>query len=164
MTRDEFLKILEEALAGEVPEAVIRDNLNYYSSYIAQETAKGRTVSEIVEEIGEPRMLARTIIDSSEAGGETGATDNGTNSGYGTYDNPNRAGADAPAGGTYAQFGSHYFDLSKWYWKILIPLILVAVLVFGIFVAGGLLYLVMTFAGPILIIWLLYRLFKGMRE
>ena len=67
MSREEFLAGLEEALAGEVPASVIRENLNYYNSYISQEMAKGRTVDEIVDEIGEPRIVARTIIDSSEA-------------------------------------------------------------------------------------------------
>lgn len=70
MSREEFLAGLEEALAGEVPASVIRENLNYYNSYISQEMAKGRTVDEIVDEIGEPRIVARTIIDSSEAAGE----------------------------------------------------------------------------------------------
>lgn len=30
MSREEFLAGLEEALAGEVPASVIRENLNYY--------------------------------------------------------------------------------------------------------------------------------------
>ena len=61
MSREEFLRGLEEALAGEVPGSVVRDNLNYYSSYLSQELAKGRTMEEIIEEIGEPRIVARTI-------------------------------------------------------------------------------------------------------
>ena len=40
MSREEFLAGLEEALAGEVPASVIRENLNYYNSYISQEMAK----------------------------------------------------------------------------------------------------------------------------
>ena len=67
MSREEFLRGLEEALAGEVPASVVRDNLNYYSSYLSQELAKGRTMEEIIEEIGEPRIVARTIIDSTAA-------------------------------------------------------------------------------------------------
>ena len=39
MSREEFLRGLEEALAGEVPASVVRDNLNYYSSYLSQELA-----------------------------------------------------------------------------------------------------------------------------
>lgn len=95
MSREEFLRGLEEALAGEVPASVVRDNLNYYSSYLSQELAKGRTMEEIIEEIGEPRIVARTIIDSTDAAAE--AEDYGAyedrlsrdgygNSGYGSYD------------------------------------------------------------------------------
>ena len=72
MNKDEFLRRLEEALSGEVPASVIRDNLNYYADYLSQELGKGRTMDEIIEEIGEPNIVARTIIDSAEAAGETG--------------------------------------------------------------------------------------------
>ena len=53
MNKDEFLRRLEEALSGEVPASVIRDNLNYYADYLSQELGKGRTMDEIIEEIGE---------------------------------------------------------------------------------------------------------------
>ena len=95
MSREEFLRGLEEALAGEVPGSVVRDNLNYYSSYLSQELAKGRTMEEIIEEIGEPRIVARTIIDSTDAAAEAGdygayedrsSRDGYGNSGYGGYD------------------------------------------------------------------------------
>ena len=95
MSREEFLRGLEEALAGEVPASVVRDNLNYYSSYLSQELAKGRTMEEIIEEIGEPRIVARTIIDSTDAAAEAGdygayedrsSRDGYGNSGYGGYD------------------------------------------------------------------------------
>lgn len=69
MNKDEFLRRLEEALSGEVPASVIRDNLNYYADYLSQELGKGRTMDEIIEEIGEPNIVARTIIDSAEAAG-----------------------------------------------------------------------------------------------
>ena len=95
MSREEFLRGLEEALAGEVPASVVRDNLNYYSSYLSQELAKGRTMEEIIEEIGEPRIVARTIIDSTDAAAEAGdygayedrsSRDGYGNGGYGGYD------------------------------------------------------------------------------
>ena len=75
MNKDEFLRRLEEALSGEVPASVIRDNLNYYADYLSQELGKGRTMDEIIEEIGEPNIVARTIIDSAEAAGETAVND-----------------------------------------------------------------------------------------
>ena len=79
MSKEEYLRGLEEALKGEVPGSVIRDNLNYYNSYLSQEISKGRTMEDIISEIGEPRIVARTIIDSCEAAGET-------EDGYGSYE------------------------------------------------------------------------------
>ena len=112
MSREEFLRGLEEALAGEVPASVVRDNLNYYSSYLSQELAKGRTMEEIIEEIGEPRIVARTIIDSTDAAAEAGdygayedrsSRDGYGNGGYGGYD----SGRDSYDGGR-GGYGSGY--------------------------------------------------------
>ena len=44
MNKDEFLRRLEDALSGEVPASVIRENLNYYADYLSQELGKGRTM------------------------------------------------------------------------------------------------------------------------
>lgn len=40
MNKDEFLRRLEEALSGEVPASVIRDNLNYYADYFPRSWEK----------------------------------------------------------------------------------------------------------------------------
>ena len=60
MSKEEFLRRLEEALSGEVPASVIQENLNYYNTYITQEMAKGRTMDEITAEIGDARIVARS--------------------------------------------------------------------------------------------------------
>ena len=66
MRKAEFLKELEEALSGEVPAAVMRENLNYYSQYISAECLKGRSEEEVIREIGSPRLIAKTLIDTSD--------------------------------------------------------------------------------------------------
>lgn len=161
MSKDEFLRGLETALSGEVPASVIRENINYYNSYISQEMEKGRTMEEIVGEIGEPRIVARTIIDSCEAAGET------TGSGYGSYE-------DAGYGGSYSQgtyedekspyTSVHYFDLSKWYWKLLAIVVafLVVSVVFSI--VGGIFALLIHFAGPIFMILLIIWFIRNLRS
>ena len=72
MRKTEFLQELREALDGEVSVSVIQSNISYYDQYISQEAAKGRREEEVIEEIGSPRLIAKTIIDSSEGAGETG--------------------------------------------------------------------------------------------
>lgn len=65
MTKEEFIKELRSALSGEVNQDVLNENIQYYDQYLSQEQQKGRTIDEIVEEIGNPRLIARTIIDTS---------------------------------------------------------------------------------------------------
>ena len=71
MRKTEFLQELREALDGEVSASVIQSNISYYDQYISQEAAKGRSEEEVIEEIGSPRLIAKTIIDSSEGAGES---------------------------------------------------------------------------------------------
>ena len=155
MNKDEFLRRLEEALSGEVPASVIRDNLNYYADYLSQELGKGRTMDEIIEEIGEPNIVARTIIDSAEAAGETG-------DGYGSFEDASPRGDDRRS--TYSQEsyqnGStpniHYFDLNKWYWKLALVVLLFLVI-------SVVFYLLIRFSGPILMCLIIYWLVKNFR-
>lgn len=154
MRKTEFLQELSEALAGEVTAGVIQENVRYYDNYISTEAAKGRTEDEIIEEIGGPRLIARTIIDSS------GPAGSGNNAGYsgGYYSQ----GADP--GDPRQTMNSHYIDLNKWYWKLLVLVIVLVVLFLVFTVVGGIFSLLFRFAGPLIIIWLIYSMFKGMRR
>lgn len=58
MNREEFLRGLENALSGNVPPSVVRDNLRYYDDYIRSERQKGRSESDIMDELGDPRLIA----------------------------------------------------------------------------------------------------------
>ena len=70
MTREEFLRALRAELSNSVSEERIREQLSYYQDYIASECKKGRSEEEVVLELGEPRLLAKTIADAAEAGGD----------------------------------------------------------------------------------------------
>lgn len=163
MSKEEFLQELKEALAGDVPEAVIRDNVSYYSSYISQETAKGRSVDDIVAEIGEPFIVAKTIIEYYEAGGERTE-----GAGYGSYRESYTDDAGRDKNWNQGQQNPyphmHYIDLNKWYWKVLgiVILFLVMSLVFNII--GGIFALMLRFAGPLMIIFLLVMFIRNFRR
>lgn len=149
MRKTEFLQELKSALEGEVSPAVIQENLSYYDSYIAQEKEKGRSEDDIIEELGGPRIIARTIIDSSGAGAESGGQRQSQEVNYGRE-------------GRGAGFG--YINLGKWYWKLLAFVIVIFFLFMVMTVVGGIFALIFRFAGPLIIIWLIYSLFKGMRR
>ena len=67
MNKEEFLNRMQEALEGEISSDLIRSNLQYYRSYIMDEMRGGRTEAEVLEELGDPRLIAHTIIDSQDA-------------------------------------------------------------------------------------------------
>lgn len=153
MRKAEFLAELQEALQGEVPAAVIRENLDYYNQYISQEAAAGRSEEEIIGEIGSPRLIARTIIDSSEAAGNRNEAETSSKS-YG-------AGYDRQETGSPKV---HYMNLNKWYWKLLLFAIVVMVLLTTFTVVGGIFALLMRFAGPLILIWFIYTIIKNMQK
>ena len=65
MTRAEFLQGLRTELEGRVPYSVIQENIRYYDSYISDEISKGADVAEVSENLGGPRIIARTIVDAA---------------------------------------------------------------------------------------------------
>lgn len=64
MNKLQFLEVLSEKLSEELPRSAVLSNLEYYKNYIDVELAKGRSEETIMEELGDPYMIARTIIDA----------------------------------------------------------------------------------------------------
>ena len=64
MTKYEFLNDLKASLIGNVSGQIINENMQYYDEYIAGEVRKGKTEAEVLNELGDPRLIARTIIDT----------------------------------------------------------------------------------------------------
>ena len=160
MSKEEFLRELEEALAGDVPEAVIRDNVSYYGSYLSQEMAKGRSVEEIVGEIGEPFIIAKTIIEHCEASGECAG-----DCGYGNYQESYDDGGNRSQSGNQNPFSNmHYIDLNKWYWKLLAGILIFMVVSFVFRLIGGMFALLIRFSGPLLMFFLVYWIIKNFKK
>lgn len=67
MTREQFLDELKCALAGEVPANVMMESLSYYANYIDDEVRHGKSAEEVIEELGKPALIAKTII-AAQAG------------------------------------------------------------------------------------------------
>ena len=67
MTKEDFLSELRSALSGSVSADVINDNMNYYENFINTEIRKGRSESDVLDELGNPRLLAKTLIDTADS-------------------------------------------------------------------------------------------------
>ena len=64
MDRGEFLSILRESMEGLIPMDEIEKNIQFYRSYFDE---SGQADREVIEELGYPRLIARTIIDAYKA-------------------------------------------------------------------------------------------------
>ena len=61
MIKEEFLEGLKRALFSTGSQSLIEYNLDYYSSYIDGEIAKGRSIDDVMNELGDPRLIANSI-------------------------------------------------------------------------------------------------------
>lgn len=149
MSRQEFLQRLRQALTGQVPGNVMEENIKYYDEYISAEMGKGRTEEEVTASIGDPRLIARTIMDASENAKDTSYSEEGRT----VYEENADSGKSI-----------HYVNLNKWYWKLLgvIAVVLFFTLLFS--VVSGIFTLLMPIMGPVLLILLVMWFFRGMRR
>lgn len=166
MNKEEFLQGLQNTLSGEVPPAVVRENLNYYNDYIQAETNKGRSEAEVMEELGDPRLIARTIIDITPGAGtsnyesyQTHHYNNGSTGSTGQYQEDSRQQGNRQNTGNF-----HYYDLNKWYWKLLGIVMVIMVFTVVITIVSGLLSLVIPMLPVIGIVILIMWFVRGPRR
>ena len=146
MTKRDFLDKMREALSNDLAEPAVRENIEYYDVYMTDEIERGRSEEELVEEMGDPWMIARTIIDISEPEDmklnyvyeEEGQSYNGRQDSY------------AGQTGFFVRGG----------WKLVVALLgFIGVLLALVAVVGGIISLVAPILVPVLIIMFVIRLF-----
>lgn len=131
MSRREFLEVLRGQLSGQMTQGRAAAHVRYYEDYIQSQVRNGRSESDVLAELGDPRLIAKTLIDTDDSADDY--ADNGTESSAG-------------------KARSFKLDLSTWYGKaiviaiaalivILLTTVLVAVAPFLI-IFGIVLYLI----------------------
>ena len=102
MNRNEFLRILRESLEMSLEQDAINAQLDYYDKYISDEIKNGKTEKEVIEELGDPRLIAKTIktvsntkdinndSDNIGDGSQKYGSDRSSNRGYGNTQSGNR--------------------------------------------------------------------------
>lgn len=148
MGKQEFMDGLRRALNGNVSPALVMDNLNYYNEYINSEVRKGRSEEEVLASLGDPRLIARTIIEMNTAeGGETSAYQTGEYSqDYGEYRQAQYGNGQSytyDRQGTFDGGNGRHYRIPGWVW--LVALVVVALL------AISFIFSVLSFLAPILI-------------
>ena len=71
MDRREFMEKLQRALAGGLSSGMVADNMRFYQEYIDSEISKGRTEEEVLDSLGDPRLLAKSIIEANKRAGDS---------------------------------------------------------------------------------------------
>lgn len=149
MSRQEFLQRLRETLTGEVPGNVVEENIRYYDEYISTEVGNGRNEEEVTASIGDPRLIAKTIMDANENAKDT------------SYSGDNRTVYEENMD-TGKQI--HYINLNKWYWKLLgaVAFVLIFFIIAGILT--GIFSLLIPLMGPLLLVLLVLWVIRGFRR
>ncbi|HJC05776.1 MAG TPA: hypothetical protein H9704_06430 [Candidatus Enterocloster excrementipullorum] len=176
MSKAEFLQGLRNELEGRVPYSVIQENLNYYDSYISKETAGGTPEEAVIEALGGPRIIARTIVDAA-------FDTEDRPDGYETYGSGTVYDADSGSSGASGQengqgpYGQdpfreemhrnvHYVNLSGWKGRLiagLVVFVILFLLMTVFFGVVGLAGLILSYTWPILLILLIIWIFAGRR-
>lgn len=64
MTRQEFMHSLGEKLSEEMAPQEVQSELQYYRGYIDGELHRGKSEEEILADLGDPSLIAKTILES----------------------------------------------------------------------------------------------------
>lgn len=150
MNKEEFLSGLQRALTGNVPQSVIDENMAYYKQYIAEQVKRGYSETEVIGEIGDPRLIAKTIEETTE--GEDGpvryerfSAEEGT-SRSNQYDRSKNENV------------FNFFQLNKWYHKLaaiaIVALVIVVLIAFVVLLAHFSIPIILV----MLIIWFIRKL------
>lgn len=74
MDRTEFIDRLQRALAGGLNSSRVAEHVQYYREYIDVEIRKGRSEREVLDSLGDPRLLAKSIIEANKRAGVSEGT------------------------------------------------------------------------------------------
>ena len=157
MTKREFLERLKEALENGLDSQKVRENMDYYRSYIEEEINAGRSEKQVIDELGDPWVIAQSVINMAES--RSGAEDVYGNSsnvyGEGWSGNSGRQG--------YSNTQIHTYMVNGWWKRLLFILGIVGIVLIVFAVIGGLISLIMPLLLPVLTVIVLIRFIKRLR-
>lgn len=72
MDRDTFLIKLRQTLAGNLPAVEIEEHVEYYRDYMNAQIRMGMSEEAVLESLGDPRLIAKSILNASTVTVEEG--------------------------------------------------------------------------------------------
>ncbi len=154
MNKREFLEILRESLKGEVSLEDIEQNIRYYDQYISAQTTAEE--EKTLGELGDPRLIARTIIESDKA-----AKQKVKYTSQGNYTNYNSQEDNSQDNREKSNHNRNiFFTNVKWYHKIMVALVVILVIILIAFIGRILIGFLFAFGLPIILLLFVMALFR----
>ncbi len=146
MDRTEFINRLQHALAGGINSSLVAENVRYYQDYIDTEIRKGRSEAEVLVSLGDPRLLAKSIIEANKSAGYIG----GTNLNYDeeTQEEGGRTQGSSSAGAVRVPG-----------WLVILIVVVIALLIIGMIFS--LISFMAPVIIPVLIVVLIYQFLRN---
>ncbi len=162
MNKKEFLNILRESLEGEVKHDIIEQNIRYYDQYIS---SQNNSENEVIERLGNPRLIARTIIETEKIAKEKqdGSTFHAHRStSHDNYENfkENESHQKAYKDRATGNGGIFRMFQLRWYHKLIFALIMVLFILILFIIGKIIMTFIFAFAVPIIIVLLVFSLFR----
>ena len=132
MERTQFLETLRSQLAGQMHEGKVAAHVRYYEDYIQSQVRGGRSEAEVLTELGDPRLIAKTLLDTDADSGGDIYEEEQTYSSGGAY-------SDSESGQGRVDKRSYKLDLSTWYGKAIVIVIAVAAVIALVTIIGAVL-------------------------
>ncbi len=153
MTRVDFIEQLRQALQGNVNERTVQENVAYYNEYISEEVHKGKSEEEVLQMLGDPWVLAKTIIDAADGTDREVVYESGQDEYYSTSGQKDG----------YDRQSIHVFGIDTWWKKLLLILFVVMVVVLVVAIVSGIVSFLAPILIPLLIVMIVIRLIGGRR-
>lgn len=142
MTKELFLERLRSSLSGKVSAGVVEENITYYEDYINTQVRLGKAEEAVLNSLGDPRLLAKTIVTTN--GGDMYDT-----AGYREVDENGEVK-------TGRREWLKVENMPRWLWTLLGGLVIISV----IWLVGTIISFFLPFVIPIMLIWFVYKLFR----
>lgn len=155
MNKQEFLDILRKSLEGEVAPNIIEQNIKYYDQYISSHS--DTTDKDVFKELGDPRLIARTIIETDRIAKQKGYAQGNRYDNSST--NHNQTDDDNMKSTSFTRPKS-IFSSIKWYHKLEVLLVIFILLSILYLIGRLFVKLFVLFGIPLLFILVIYILFR----
>lgn len=146
MSKQEFIDKLRMALSGKVSARLVEENVSYYEEYINTQMRQGDSEESVMESLGDPRLIARSIITA--------------NTGDATEDAGYRAYGESVEDGYYAQKRPEnslkVMKIPGWVAILIVILVLCVI----ISIVGSIVSALLPIVLPVILVFFLIKLFR----